>query len=114
MKRRFSILELIAALVICSFMLTAYITTLGHTRGRLHDLTQQQRAISILDNTVERLSGINEVTLSQLEALLTHEFEVQQIPRKDELVAEVAESADSVELRIRRDKRTLARVEWAK
>jgi type II secretory pathway pseudopilin PulG len=112
--KRFSMLELIAALVIASFMLGAYMSSLSHTRSRLRDLTQQQRAITVLDNTVERLAAEKSLTLGVLKDLLAHEFAAVQIPRKAELLAEVADSADRVELRITRGTRTLARMEIAK
>jgi uncharacterized membrane protein YciS (DUF1049 family) len=111
MKRRFSILELIAALAIVGFSLSGYISTMKHTRERLREMTQQQRAISVLDNTVARLERETEIDLTTLGQLLAHEFAAMEIPRKTELVAEMDAKSEQVELRILNGVRVIATVE---
>jgi type II secretory pathway component PulJ len=113
-KRRFSMLELIAALAIAGFILNSYIATMTHTRERLREMTQQQRAISVLDNTVARLEAETEIDIASLRGLLDHEFDAMEIPRKSELKTELSEQPDFVILRIVYGVRVLASVELAR
>jgi hypothetical protein len=104
-------LELITALILLGTIMVG-LAVQDQTLARAGLFyTQQAQAICVVDNTLERLSTRSDWTPDQIRALLAAELAAADMPRPDDITADLLHDGHHWQLRIQRaDGRILAAI----
>ena len=110
---RFSVLELTFALALLLLLATGFAGLLEVVVRQQRQFTDENRALLVLDNTLERLAARPSRTFADARAVFLDEFEASGLSRNPAVTPACEQSRDRLVLAVvKTNRRTLARVEF--